>query len=122
MDMLTVKPTKNCRAKKDMTKKLKVVYISSPMKVKTSASRFRSLVQELTGRDSDISRYNAGYFDPTAPTTSTQGDGHVNSKPVDQLTQQGLLTGSESFLDNVLSSEVFDHLDGILPPYSLYKS
>ncbi|KAL3381582.1 hypothetical protein AABB24_001612 [Solanum stoloniferum] len=35
---------------------VKVVYISTPMKVKTSASRFRSLVQELTGRDSDIAR------------------------------------------------------------------
>ncbi|KAK3038941.1 hypothetical protein RJ639_027426 [Escallonia herrerae] len=34
---------------------LKVVYISSPMKLKTSASRFRALVQELTGRDSDVS-------------------------------------------------------------------
>lgn len=35
---------------------VKVVYISTPMKVKTSASRFRSLVQELTGRHSDIAR------------------------------------------------------------------
>ncbi|XP_055814972.1 sigma factor binding protein 2, chloroplastic-like [Solanum dulcamara] len=35
---------------------IKVVYISTPMKVKTSASRFRSLVQELTGRNSDIER------------------------------------------------------------------
>lgn len=36
---------------------VKVVYISSPMKVKTSASKFRALVQELTGRDSDVERY-----------------------------------------------------------------
>ncbi|GAA0175776.1 hypothetical protein LIER_41972 [Lithospermum erythrorhizon] len=35
---------------------VKVVYISTPMKVKTSASQFRTLVQELTGRDSDIAR------------------------------------------------------------------
>ncbi|KAJ8529339.1 hypothetical protein K7X08_036174 [Anisodus acutangulus] len=35
---------------------VKIVYISTPMKVQTSASRFRSLVQELTGRDSDIAR------------------------------------------------------------------
>ncbi|CAN4111377.1 unnamed protein product [Withania somnifera] len=35
---------------------VKVVYISTPMKVKTSAARFRSLVQELTGRHSDIAR------------------------------------------------------------------
>ncbi|XP_019187217.1 PREDICTED: uncharacterized protein LOC109181759 [Ipomoea nil] len=37
-------------------KAVKVVYISTPMKVKTSASRFRSLVQELTGRHSDTAR------------------------------------------------------------------
>lgn len=36
---------------------IKVVYISSPMKVKTSASEFRALVQELTGRHSDTSRF-----------------------------------------------------------------
>lgn len=32
---------------------VKVVYISNPMKVKTSASQFRALVQQLTGRDAD---------------------------------------------------------------------
>ena len=38
-------------------KVIKVVYIASPMKVKTSASKFRDLVQELTGQDSDTARY-----------------------------------------------------------------
>jgi len=33
---------------------MKVVYISTPMKVKTSASKFRAIVQELTGRESDV--------------------------------------------------------------------
>lgn len=37
------------RCKKD----IKVVYISSPVKFKTCASKFRALVQELTGKDSD---------------------------------------------------------------------
>lgn len=32
---------------------VKVVYISNPMKVNTSASEFRALVQQLTGRDAD---------------------------------------------------------------------
>ncbi|XP_051124203.1 sigma factor binding protein 1, chloroplastic-like [Andrographis paniculata] len=40
---------------KSVNSSLKVVYISTPMKVETSASRFRSLVQQLTGKDSDIS-------------------------------------------------------------------
>ena len=38
-------------------KVIKVVYIAGPMKVKTSASKFRDLVQELTGQDSDTARY-----------------------------------------------------------------
>lgn len=35
-------------------KDVKVTYISSPMKVKTSPSNFRALVQELTGQASNI--------------------------------------------------------------------
>ncbi|KAL5546605.1 hypothetical protein UlMin_006292 [Ulmus minor] len=44
------------KAKK--SKPIKIVYISNPMMVKTSASEFRALVQELTGQ-------NAEYPDPT---------------------------------------------------------
>lgn len=32
---------------------LKVVYISNPVRVNTSAAKFRALVQELTGQDAD---------------------------------------------------------------------
>ncbi|KAL8117111.1 hypothetical protein AgCh_015132 [Apium graveolens] len=39
-------------------KSVKVVYISTPLKVNISASNFRALVQELTGRDSDMSRFD----------------------------------------------------------------
>ncbi|XP_004142385.1 uncharacterized protein LOC101217123 [Cucumis sativus] len=45
------------RSKKSAGAGFKVVYISSPMKVKTSASKFRSLVQKLTGQDSDAERF-----------------------------------------------------------------
>ncbi|KAK1278217.1 hypothetical protein QJS04_geneDACA003582 [Acorus gramineus] len=38
-------------------KPIKVVYISNPTRVETSPSKFRSLVQELTGQDSDVSRF-----------------------------------------------------------------
>ncbi|KAI4302482.1 hypothetical protein MLD38_038220 [Melastoma candidum] len=44
------------RRKGSAKKGLKVVYISSPMKVTTSAAEFRATVQELTGRDSDVAR------------------------------------------------------------------
>ncbi|CAM0883160.1 unnamed protein product [Alopecurus aequalis] len=40
-------------------KPIKVVYISNPMRVKTSAAGFRALVQELTGRNADPSKYSA---------------------------------------------------------------
>ncbi|XP_037414500.1 uncharacterized protein LOC119277331 [Triticum dicoccoides] len=39
-------------------KPIKVVYISNPMRVKTSEAGFRALVQELTGRHADPSKYN----------------------------------------------------------------
>ncbi|KAF8043655.1 hypothetical protein BT93_A1848 [Corymbia citriodora subsp. variegata] len=45
------KPTKRSKPK---SKPIKVVYISNPMWVKTSASQFRALVQELTGRDAEL--------------------------------------------------------------------
>ncbi|KAL9677305.1 hypothetical protein QQ045_005533 [Rhodiola kirilowii] len=45
---------KNRKSSKNKSAELKVVYISSPMKVKTCASNFRSTVQQLTGRDSDV--------------------------------------------------------------------
>ncbi|KAL7607312.1 uncharacterized protein LOC111914601 [Lactuca sativa] len=121
MEMLPVKPTQNCTRKKHTKNKLKVVYISSPMKVKTSVSRFRSLVQELTGRDSDISRYNVdrNCFDPVAPaltpTTSPQGE-----KAVESCDEKGMhFTGSESLLDDVFGVE---QLEGMFPSYSLYES
>ncbi|GAU28249.1 hypothetical protein TSUD_118560 [Trifolium subterraneum] len=45
---------KGKRQTKRNKKEVKVTYISSPMKVKTSASNFRALVQELTGQDSNV--------------------------------------------------------------------
>ncbi|XP_023514832.1 sigma factor binding protein 1, chloroplastic-like [Cucurbita pepo subsp. pepo] len=54
MDVIGKKPPK--RTKKSAAG-FKVVYISSPMKVKTSASKFRSLVQKLTGQDSDAESF-----------------------------------------------------------------
>ncbi|KAG9145072.1 hypothetical protein Leryth_018366 [Lithospermum erythrorhizon] len=44
------------KGKRKQQSSVKVVYISTPIKVQTSASQFRTLVQELTGRDSDIAR------------------------------------------------------------------
>ncbi|KAM3685802.1 hypothetical protein ACB098_11G149700 [Castanea mollissima] len=57
MDVLGVNQAKSKRQAKRSKKGIKVVYIASPMKVETSASKFRDLVQELTGQDSDTARY-----------------------------------------------------------------
>ncbi|KAL5217027.1 hypothetical protein ABZP36_017711 [Zizania latifolia] len=39
-------------------KGIKVVYISSPMKLTASAEEFRAVVQELTGRDSNVAEHD----------------------------------------------------------------
>lgn len=49
----------NQTGNKAKKKPVKVVYISNPMKVKANTSDFRALVQELTGRDADPSKYAA---------------------------------------------------------------
>ncbi|OMO94065.1 VQ motif-containing protein [Corchorus capsularis] len=58
MDVLGVRQMKTSHKKNsrrsNSKKDFKVVYISSPMKFKTCASEFRALVQELTGKDSDV--------------------------------------------------------------------
>ncbi|XP_028788245.1 uncharacterized protein LOC114744215 [Neltuma alba] len=49
---------KNRSSHQKSQKGIKVTYISSPMKVKTSASNFRDLVQKLTGKSSNVAEAN----------------------------------------------------------------
>jgi hypothetical protein len=56
-------------------KPIKVVYISNPMRVKTSAAGFRALVQEFTGRDADPSKYSPAE-DATAAADIDYGAAH----------------------------------------------
>ncbi|KAJ4971442.1 hypothetical protein NE237_004541 [Protea cynaroides] len=61
----TVRSSSKCSKLPKSNKKskaVKVVYISNPMKVKTSASEFRALVQELTGKDSDLGNYDGRFL------------------------------------------------------------
>ncbi|KAL8114922.1 hypothetical protein AgCh_021670 [Apium graveolens] len=66
MDMCRVHHVKSQSMKRDRRKTtmsinkkpVKVVYVSTPVKVNISASNFRALVQELTGRESDLSRFD----------------------------------------------------------------
>lgn len=60
--------------KKNDKKPVKVVYISTPMKVNISASNFRALVQELTGRDSDMSRFEDFNYDFSEKSLESKDD------------------------------------------------
>lgn len=61
MEKLNVnqKSPKLAKAKK---KPLKVVYISNPVKLTATAAQFRAVVQELTGRDSNIAETMADQY------------------------------------------------------------
>lgn len=102
MDALGVHVKSGKRSHTKRSKKpIKVVYISSPMKVNTSASEFRALVQELTGKDSDATRFmdNDG-----ADQTHRQRAGHdhrVSAVPSANSYQSPSTTSSElSFLES----------------------
>ncbi|KAL1564327.1 sigma factor binding protein 1, chloroplastic-like [Salvia divinorum] len=98
-------------------KRLKVVYISSPMKVRTSQARFRALVQELTGKNSDIAPYmdsdggalvdyrdDDGTLLPDRPSSSVSKSDYTTTTSLDNViaSQLGEIFSSE--MDNVLGS------------------
>jgi hypothetical protein len=64
-------------------KGIKVVYISSPMKLTASAEEFRAIVQELTGRDSNVADHDldgAAYYAgaPSSSSSSYSSFGRVS--------------------------------------------
>jgi hypothetical protein len=67
-------------------KPIKVVYISNPMRVKTNAAGFRALVQQLTGRHADPSKYSAD-------------DEYAAAQPQQELSPEG--SAAASTLDAV---------------------
>lgn len=105
-------------------KSVKVVYISSPMKVKTSASRFRSLVQQLTGRNSDVSGGAANTYSEEAVFDDRKRDSnsvnHVSDacKPAHhELSNDQQLSSSSSVLfeDCVFKSDMVEQLEDMFP-------
>ncbi|KFK36965.1 hypothetical protein AALP_AA4G195500 [Arabis alpina] len=76
-------PTRKQKRKNTTTttnKPIKVRYISNPMRVETCASKFRELVQELTGQDAaDL---------PSEPTTFAAVDHHhhYDQSEINQVT------------------------------------
>lgn len=63
-------------------KGIKVVYISSPMKLTASAEEFRAVVQELTGRDSNVADHDldgGGAYHVGAPSSSSSSSSSYSS-------------------------------------------
>lgn len=123
------KATKKANKSKK-NKPIKVVYISNPMKVKTSASQFRALVQELTGQDAELP-------DPTKFQGSDGGDQTVLSDPmmgdhehsqvvpvVDPGLEQPQRNLGYEFepLDDVFTPQMIESLSGLLPTSVFYES
>ncbi|PSS24306.1 Sigma factor binding protein [Actinidia chinensis var. chinensis] len=105
------------RKSKRKRESVKVVYISSPVKVKTSASRFRSLVQELTGRDSDMSRFvetNGGDYNSQQPIVDTEFKS-INSRVTESSTSSDSWF-EPSFDDLLMSSQLQGSFLGMFPP------
>ena len=75
------RPKQGSKANKKQEKPMRVVYITDPMKFKAStASEFRALVQELTGKDSDVADNLAKYSTTTDPAAAlTASDNHVSN-------------------------------------------
>ncbi|XP_022747199.1 sigma factor binding protein 1, chloroplastic-like [Durio zibethinus] len=82
------KAAKKAKSKKKNNKKpIKVVYISNPMKVKTSPSKFRALVQELTGQDAELAD----------PTKFTDTDDDVGNQTVPDAAKNSIDDHAQEF-------------------------
>uniref|UniRef100_A0A5B7BIM3 VQ domain-containing protein n=1 Tax=Davidia involucrata TaxID=16924 RepID=A0A5B7BIM3_DAVIN len=129
--LLSVQQRKATKQAKTKKKPVKVVYISNPMKVETSASEFRALVQELTGQDADMP-------DPTkySEINGVGGDHHqiVPEKVKDDDHALAVPTVDPNFelpkksdlsfepYDDVFTPQMLESFSGLLPPSWLYES
>lgn len=144
------KPTKKAKQpkKNNNNNPIKVVYISNPMKVKTSASQFRALVQELTGQDSELpdptkfsnkDEHVGGRQHQTAPDPMTNDDNKMDGDDdddddhsqqeevptVDPSTSQEQPESSSSQFepyDDVFTPQMIDNFSGLLPNTVFYDS
>ncbi|KAG6791124.1 hypothetical protein POTOM_000236 [Populus tomentosa] len=111
MDVLGVNMKSGKRSHAKRSKKaIKVVYISSPVKVKTSASEFRALVQELTGKDSDAARFMDINGDDEISHQRAEYGHRVPAVPSTNSNQSPSATSSESFLES-FDGELFSSME-----------
>ncbi|KAK7336460.1 hypothetical protein VNO77_17002 [Canavalia gladiata] len=130
----TTPPKRNKPKKKNTTKPFKVVYISNPMKIKTSASHFRALVQELTGQDAesppDPSRFHAAadeslqLLDSDDSSSKNENDDHLKCvvpPPLDPGKPSSIQT-FEPLDDDVFTPQMIDSISALLPASVFYQS
>uniref|UniRef100_A0ACD5ZP82 Uncharacterized protein n=1 Tax=Avena sativa TaxID=4498 RepID=A0ACD5ZP82_AVESA len=117
-------------------KPIKVVYISNPMRVKTSAADFRALVQDLTGRHADPSKYSADEYYAAervqkelspqgSAAASTPGAGGPGPAAVPEFAEAAFGDGDEKDEedddDDVFRSQLLDNYYSVFsPPTLLY--
>ncbi|KAM0875231.1 hypothetical protein ACQ4PT_036921 [Festuca glaucescens] len=102
-------------------KGIKVVYISSPMMLTASAEEFRAVVQELTGRYSNVADYDApggpSYYPSSSSSSSSASYGRAST------TTAGGSTGAAGAraLPQAMVPEYMTAAGAMLPPFqSLY--
>ncbi|CAL5193335.1 unnamed protein product [Lathyrus oleraceus] len=131
-------PTKITKSIKKNNKPIKVVYISNPMKVKTSASEFMALVQELTGQYAesppDPSKFQefVGDISDADPEYIRMGcdenDQMVVAVPplvdsVDQVVEPGGGCSYEGFDEDVLLiPQMVENIWDLLPTTAFYET
>ncbi|CAN6837335.1 unnamed protein product [Brassica oleracea] len=101
---------KQMKKRASRNKPIKVRYISNPMRVKTCASKFRELVQELTGQDAvdlelepEFSPSAVSDHSPTPPPPETFAPHIPHQEPFDDLVAGYYepLDGEEMFLSQM---------------------
>ena len=112
-------------------KPIKVVYISNPMRVKTNEAGFRALVQELTGRHADPSKYNTddgGAAQELSPEGSAAGStpdagapGHAAAGGQPELAAAAFGDGDRDEEEDIFESQLLDNDYSVFsPPTLLY--
>lgn len=124
------KGSRKAKAKKTTSKPIKVVYISNPRKVNVKASGFRALVQELTGRDADVSCPNefeeirdvGGH--QTAPDVSNdEHELELDVLPVDHGGEPSQMSDAAAEqLDDMFTPQMLENFTGLLQSTLWYES
>ncbi|KAE8681898.1 Sigma factor binding protein 2 [Hibiscus syriacus] len=94
--------TRRLSPKKAISKKpIKVVYISNPMKVKTSASKFRALVQKLTGQDAELHDDPTKFTDTEEAVDDVGGDNDDGNQRVPETVAKNGTTSPDYHVKEV---------------------